>query len=388
MNNLKNTAIKTMLGLGALMLAFAHSQSASPWVSLTNRYNHSCALTSTGKAYCWGGNQSGVLGTGSDAISKVPTPVKTDLSFSSIAPGINHTCAISKEGKAYCWGRNDRFQLGMAGADDPRQTYPNMLVPTPVQGDLVFSSISAGYFHTCGLVTGGKAYCWGGGFNGELGSDTQATSTPTAVKGNIAFSSIIAGRSLSCGLTAEGKAFCWGANGMHQIGDGTTRDSFKPQLVGEGLLFSSISVGELHVCGISKDNKAYCWGSGRRGKIGNGDISDASENPKPIEVLGNLSFSSISASNHHTCALTPAGKAYCWGSNVSMQLGTPEVPEYAPKPFAVKTDLVFSSIQAANAFTCGMATDKHIYCWGTNGDGQLGDDSTKGRIYPDQVEEL
>ena len=212
MNNLTNTAIKTMLGLGALMLTFAHSQAASPWISLMNRYNHSCALTSTGKAYCWGGNQSGVLGTGSDEISKVPTPLKTDLSFSSIAPGINHTCAITKEGKAYCWGRNDRFQLGMAGADDPRQTYPDILVPTPVQGDLVFSSISAGYFHTCGLVTGGKAYCWGanedagGVLGGQLGDGSKTSrQTPVPVARGLTFADVQAAREFSCGRTATGR---------------------------------------------------------------------------------------------------------------------------------------------------------------------------------------
>ena len=369
------------LGFIALLLAFAYAQTTSPWVFFANRSDHSCALTSTGKAYCWGNNQSGVLGNDSDEPRKVPTPVSGNLSFSSISPGINHTCAVTKEGKAYCWGRNDRSQIGMtSNASDVH-------VPTPVQGDLVFSSISAGYFHTCGLVTGGKAYCWGAGFNGELGSDPRETNVPSAVKGNLSFSSIIAGRSLSCGLTLEGKAYCWGANSMYQFGNGSTSDEFKPQAVGNDIVFLSITVGELHVCGISKDNKAYCWGSGRKGKLGNGSALDDSSNPKPLEVLGNHRFTSISASIRHTCALTPEGQAFCWGSNANMQLGVPVADDMAPVAVAVKTELRFSSIHAANGFTCAVALDKHIYCWGNNDYGQLGDDSTKSRIKPDVVEE-
>ena len=387
MKKFLNIGLKIGIGAGMLMAALAHSQAAAPWTFFDTRSDHSCALVAGGTAYCWGNNQSGVLGKGNeDEISKVPTLIKTDLKFSSISPGINHTCAITTAGKAYCWGRNDRFQLGMAGADDPRASYPSMFVPTPVRGDLVFTSISAGYFHTCGLAVGGKAYCWGAGYNGELGSDTQATSVPTAVKGNIVFASVIAGRSLSCGLTAGGEAYCWGANGSNQFGDGTTIDNFKPQPAGNGILFSSISLGELHVCGISKDKKAYCWGSGRKGKLGNGSALDNSQNPKPLEVLGKYTFTSISASIRHTCALTPAGKAYCWGSNNNMQLGVPVADDQAPEPVAVNTQLVFSSIYTANGFTCAIATNKHIYCWGYNAFGQLGDDSTKSRIRPDQVE--
>lgn len=360
----------------------------SPWVSFSSWYNHSCALTGAGKAYCWGSNSSGRLGDGSQDDKKVATPVSGGLSFSSITVGANHTCAIGTNKQTYCWGRNDRAQLGFnsSGSRKPNEV-GELLVPTALVTDLKFSSVSAGMFNTCALTSEGKAYCWGINASGANGSDPgeSESSTPQAVKGKHVFVSIQAGRTLGCGLTAAGEAFCWGANGFGQFGDDTTQDQFTPTRAGGELLFSSISVGEFHVCGVTTDKKAYCWGNNRSGKLGGGD-GLAAESHVPLPVFGKLEFKSISAGIKHTCALTTQGKAWCWGSGISGQLGVAVPDDQSPKPVEVNTKLLFSSIKAANANTCAMAMDKNIWCWGENADGQLGNDSTQKSFRPVQVE--
>jgi alpha-tubulin suppressor-like RCC1 family protein len=383
----KNWFIAIFAALIASSIGITQTNEA-PWATFSTSWDHSCTLTKEGKAFCWGSNISGVLGNNSEEQSKVPTPVAGNLLFSSISAGVNHTCAVSQASKVYCWGRNDRAQLGFNG-DGSRKpnSVAKLLVPTAVPTDLLFSSVSAGMFHTCALTKEGKAYCWGGNFNGEIGSDfgETETATPLAVKGKLVFTSIYAGRTQSCGLIASSEAYCWGSNRAGQFGDGTTRDQFVPTRAGGEMLYSSLSVGEFHTCGVTKDKKGYCWGRNSSGKLGSGQ-GTVSETNVPLLVAGNLEFKSISAGSKHSCAVTPTGKAWCWGSGISGQLGIAVAFDESQIPVEVNTKLLFSSIQAANANTCAMAMDKNIYCWGGGTYGKLGNDSTKNSFYPVQVE--
>ena len=81
---------------------------------ITAGYDHTCALTTTGQAYCWGLNNQGQLGNNSTTNSRIPVAVQmpAGVSFQSITTGSDYTCAITSEGKAYCWGNNEYGQLG------------------------------------------------------------------------------------------------------------------------------------------------------------------------------------------------------------------------------------------------------------------------------------
>ena len=89
-----------------------------------------------------------------------------------------------------------------------------------------------------------------------------------------------------------------------------------------------------------------------------------------------MAFQDISPGWRHTCALTPAGKAYCWGANDFNQLGLGTAPSSPRRnPLPLSGGLTFLSLQAAGGgnFSCGIATDSTGYCWGSNGHGQRGD---------------
>ena len=77
-------------------------------------FDHACALAPAGEAYCWGSNDSGELGDGSDSLRAEPTRVTGGLSFASISAGHNRTCAIASAGELYCWGKNAFGQIGDA----------------------------------------------------------------------------------------------------------------------------------------------------------------------------------------------------------------------------------------------------------------------------------
>jgi len=82
--------------------------------AMTAGGRHTCGLSTSGEVYCWGANEHGQLGLGSGgpAQASVPTRIDGSETYQEISAGTNHTCAITTGGEAYCWGGNDRGQLG------------------------------------------------------------------------------------------------------------------------------------------------------------------------------------------------------------------------------------------------------------------------------------
>jgi len=83
-----------------------------------------------------------------------PIANATALAFYQLSANDAHTCAVTTSNRAYCWGTNYEGMLG-DGTRDERH------VPTAVMGGLAFRQISAGVNHTCGVTTDFRAYCWG-----------------------------------------------------------------------------------------------------------------------------------------------------------------------------------------------------------------------------------
>ena len=152
---------------------------------------YSCGIASApvaGQAYCWGNNAFGQLGKGGAVTNasrdSVPQPVaQGSVAFVSMAAGEFHTCAIATTGDAYCWGRNDYGQLGDG-------TRTNQTAPVLVQGGLKFRSLSVGELFTCGIVAPlgtpgvqsslpGVLYCWGDNVFGQLGQGTAVNNAPS-----------------------------------------------------------------------------------------------------------------------------------------------------------------------------------------------------------------
>jgi hypothetical protein len=87
--------------------------------------------------------------------------------FSTIAPGGLHTCAITPAGKPCCWGANNLSQIGLGTIANTYST------PQAVAGNLTFTALSAGMYHTCGVTAAGAAWCWGWNIKGQLGDGTR-----------------------------------------------------------------------------------------------------------------------------------------------------------------------------------------------------------------------
>jgi alpha-tubulin suppressor-like RCC1 family protein/tRNA A-37 threonylcarbamoyl transferase component Bud32 len=337
---------------------------------------HTCLIAADGRAFCWGGNDEGQLGTGGSSRLSTPAAVGAELRFSAVAPGLSHSCAIARGGALWCWGENDRGQLG-------DRTLSSRASPVRSATGHAFRSIAAGAAHTCGVDTDGAAWCWGSDVHGQLGDGGMLDrSSPVPVTGGQRFVSLDVGWNFTCGLTESGRAMCWGDNSAGQLGDGTTSDRRQPASVQGNIEFRAITAGSAHTCGVTGTGEAYCWGRNASGELGDGSTAPRST---PVRVRSDKQFVAIAAGAVHTCAVAVDGEAWCWGRNTYGQLGDGGTSD-SGQPVRVTGGHTFTSVRAFGSHTCGVTVSGEAFCWGYNSDGQLGDGTRTHRTRPVYVE--
>jgi alpha-tubulin suppressor-like RCC1 family protein len=329
--------------------------------------HHTCGITTTGGAFCWGAGEKGELGHGRNDSTPVPVPVLGDEMWQSIAPGGWHTCGVTTAGEALCWGYERA--LGIGGSDTSSH-----FALEPVHGGLTFRSVVSGGGHTCGLAQDNTGYCWGDHVFG-VGATPDEPVLPLPVLGDLTYGSLAASAEggPTCGVTGAGDAYCWGGwNGEGQMGIGSSDGNHHPdpELVVGGLTFDKLSIGSEHTCGITTAGTAYCWGGNRRWQLGTNTTEacmfGTSCSSSPIAVTGGVQFADIAAGSHFTCGIDTSGQLFCWG-DIAPQDGFVDstlVP--------MGTGLSFTSLTAGGYHVCGIAGDNVAYCWGTNWDGRVG----------------
>jgi len=337
---------------------------------------HSCGVTTTGFAYCWGQNAGGQLGTGTLTAEQRPSPVSGGLHFAEVSAGDVHTCGVTTTNVAYCWGVNDYGRLG-----DGTTTQHG--VPTLVAGGLLFSHLSAGETDTCGVTMGGDAYCWGLNDAGQLGDAVIGQHpVPGRVMGGLHFSAVSAGGMHSCGITSDDIGYCWGDNGVGQLGDGTTTSRADPEPVAGGLRWRQLSAGGIHSCGVTTGNTVLCWGFNNHGQLGDGTMT---EQHAPISIMTGQQIASVTTGRVNSCAITATGAASCWGINFSGQLGDGTIISPRPMPTLVQGGLGFAQLSARGEHTCGVTIDHVAYCWGFNAEGELGNGTDQSSLTPARI---
>ncbi len=310
----------------------------------------------------------------------------------SISAGMFHSCAVQEEG-AFCWGRNNYGQLGDRSIN--QRNTPVLVDKGDIPSGVSLSSISVGNYHTCGVGSNYKAYCWGYNNVGQLGDGGSVTSSdsPIEVQTSVTFKSISAGANHTCGISTNDWAYCWGEGTYGKLGNGGTANSSIPVAVNQGAILSgvsliSISAGANHTCAIGSNDWAYCWGQGTYGKLGNGGTAQSTE---PVVVSnGGISAGTrlvnISAGTNHTCVIG-ANWAYCWGQGSYGKLGNGgtanSLVPVAVSQGAIPVGAGLGNISVGGNHTCAIGDgDIGVHCWGYNSTGQLGDGSNTQSLTP------
>lgn len=347
------------------------------WRQVSAGQVHACGIRTTGRLYCWGNDGFGRLGNGGADVDRT-TPVQVAgnaTNWTSVSVGWSHTCALRDTRRLYCWGENGFGELGIGTTTT---TFRN--VPTLVGTAADWVQVSAGQFHTCARKANGRLFCWGRDLVGEVGNgggNDNAIPSPTQVAGGFTdWRAVSAGRNHTCGRRAigSGTLFCWGLNTWGQLGNGgvgTTQPS--PSQVLGATSWTAVSAGEFHTCGRRSTGRLYCWGHDVSGQLGDGD--PFLQQNTPVQVAGNVTtWTSFSADGFNTCARRSNGRLFCWGENSVGQLGNNDanfVDRSAPvQVYGNRTD--WGAPNVGESFACATRTSRRLYCWGNDSVGQLG----------------
>lgn len=281
---------------------------------------HACAIKDDGALWCWGENNDGQIGDGTDVNAGSPVEVfSSEYGIVQVGLGEEHSCAVDQSGAVHCWGSNGSGQTGIANSG------ANVLAPVVVGSlSVPMRAVYPGSRHTCALGQDGSVACWGSGADGRLGSGSDEDSiAPVWVEGlsegNV--TRLDVGWNTSCATVQDGSLYCWGDNDQGQLGIGTTDASNVPvEVTALGLGVQTFSAGYRAVCAVDNQGALFCWGRGSNGVLGNGAEEDSAT---PVRVGGVLEyageFGSASvigvdvAGNHTACAVTDTDGRYCWG---------------------------------------------------------------------------
>lgn len=295
---------------------------------------------------------------------------------SSMVGGAGFTCATDDTHNVSCWGRNDSGALGDG-------TTTNSNAPVKIQNAYSRYSVAKGISegHSCSLQND-SLQCWGANGVGQLGDGTTTSSNvPVNVDGMTSgVQSAAVGTVATCAIQNQA-LYCWGNNSSGQLGIGSTKNSNKPQaVIGMDNNVTAVAMGASHACAV-QDGSLFCWGSNALGQLGTGDNRD-SLTPVAVTGLPSGNVVGLATGTNHTCA-TVGQQLYCWGSNSNAQIGDDSGKDQAA-PVAITAMTSVSMVSAGSVNSC-VINGGRAYCWGDNSLGQIGDNTTTNRTTPTQV---
>jgi len=268
--------------------------------SVSAGYDHICVVLTSGLVKCWGNNNYGQLGNGTTTNSATPVTVNLVATATAVAASSSYTCALITNGTVECWGSNSRGQLGRGGSavggSDPNPAYVAVTGPT---------SISAGTYQACSVLTNGTIQCWGNG-----------NPTPTRAQGN-------------------GASVAIGNNSAYSLESATGSSGYMSQV--------------------------WSWGSNTNGQLGTGDTLTYTH---ATTVSGLSTATAISAGVSQACALLTNGTVQCWGVASQEQSDGTLTTSYLPVTVSEVTNAVAISSSADSLVTCVILSDGSVECWG------------------------
>ena len=376
-----------------------------PLKKLDGSAGSTCVVKHDGKVSCWGNNDVGQLGRGTNDLSYYAEDVigssgEADSFLTNIVQvsvALGHTCALRADGKVLCWGLNYYGQLGLNHKEN--KYYPHFVHGLHNQGHLgSVVQVTTGYQQSCALLSDGRVGCWGNNNFRQLGNQysyrdnrypriVRLSDNGPPLKGII---QIATGYTHTCALTSTGNIYCWGQNWTGQLGNGEETEInshvASPVMVidstgTEGSLLSDIkyiTTGDSLSCGIKSNNDLYCWGVLTVGP------PYTQSYPRLHDVYQNVSTPELGHSlvYGHLCSLTTSGTIYCSGYGLYGQFsrGTTYVSgagTISLYPLTYNPPVHIRATQDSNAIlkgvielgaagytNCGLMVTGNVKCWG------------------------
>ncbi|MBX3029237.1 MAG: hypothetical protein KF809_03690 [Chloroflexi bacterium] len=421
-------AIRVFVAALGLVLAAAIPQAAPVAAAgdevkqISAGARHVCAVKTNGTVWCWGFNKQGQLGDGTTTTRR--RPVRVNLHMGStrtalnnvvqVAAGGNFTCARRTDHTVWCWGANGQGQLGTGSVGGLTGVLRQVKLGNPAF--TAVTDLSAGGAHACAATTQATGIprivrCWGKGTSGQLGHEKyQSSPTPRNLyhtRGPLSL-----GPDHSCAapqpssITVEqDRVHCWGHNGSGRLGVNDTAKRSVPsnvlrKNVGTGGIseltgVKRVAAGRAHTCAVFHNGRISCWGENASGQLGNGNRKvrklASDKGTEWRQTVKNVKDAKqVAAGYDHSCAIRKNNIVWCWGSNSHLQLA--RKASVKDKKTRVKVNgltgvqqLALNGSKAGGSFSCARKSDRTVWCWGSNKNGQLGNGSSTNNKSPIRV---
>lgn len=325
-----------------------------------------CSVMADGDVLCWGSAVQGMLGTpeilvrGRGAPLPAPTRVPLSTPAVSVAAGGAHGCAVGRDAFVYCWGSNGQGQLGRMGDGGPA---PQRVSALP---GLRALAVTAGAAHSCALALDRTVACWG---------DTPLRRVPLPETDSIV--SLSSAAAHNCAVGGSGRIYCWGSgyvivSGIEalpgRIAALDLPDGERAVMVSAGGEVSDFGATR-HDCAVSVAGRVFCWGE----VVARAAVDPAvrvSHRPVEMRLPAGVRARSVAVGARHLCVVSSAGELFCAGENRWGQAGA-HLAEPVVGMTPVPLPGAVSVAELGSFHSCAIAGGR-LYCWGADDDGQRG----------------
>jgi len=284
----------------------------------------------------------------------------------------------------------DAFVLACFG--DPGLDAAREVSPVPVVGLSNVKAVAAGNNHSYALKGDGTLWGWGLNFDGQLGDGTRTTAlVPVQITGVTDVIAIATGAASvkfvpyptptyhSLALKRDGTVWTWGDNRFGQLGDGSTADRIVPAQVPGLSNVAAVSAGADHSVVLQRDGTLLAWGRNDHGQLGDGAQSAHVDAPIPVVALTGIT--AIAAGGRHTLALKSDRTVWAWGFNGDGELGDGSTADRS-LPGAVSALTGITAISAGATHSLALKDDGTAWGWGASLQGEIGDGTLATRARP------
>jgi alpha-tubulin suppressor-like RCC1 family protein len=300
--------------------------------------HRSTCYTGLGLArWCTGYNDEGNLGLGDVTPRATPERANDAGGWTRIFITFYGTTFAEANGQFYSWGNNQLTPVATGASRPLRDVLGDINNPCLWEangtssctgaGLIVWTSLSVGGDHTCGVQGDGSLWCWGVNRSGSLGNAvfTEEQNVPgpsrvglendwsVAVAAGKGIATSNGGNGVSCGKKVDGRILCWGhprLTGTNNVDVGST-----PTPVNEDTDWTFLVAHWEHICAGKTDGSVWCWGFDTY----NGYVVPGSDRALVPTKIGST-WDAWRLGGHHACGLT-GGRWKCFGLNMEGQLG-------------------------------------------------------------------